>query len=77
MLEIQPEAQPTQHHGLDAFALTMGLLSLALAGLALASRADLFEVDGLVVVASVWVVLGVVGVSRSVYRLVRGPQQSG
>ena len=72
-----PETPQAERHGLDAFALTMGLLSLAVAGLALASRADLFEVDGLVVLASVWVVLGVVGVSRSVYRLVRGPRQSG
>jgi len=66
---MQPEVQPVERHGLDAFALTMGLLALAVSGLALASRADLFEVDGLVVLASIWVVLGVVGVSRSVYRL--------
>ena len=76
------EVQPIQRHGLDTFALSMGLLCLALSGLALASRADLFDVDGLVVLASIWVVLGVVGVSRSVFRLLshrelsefRGPE---
>ena len=72
-----PELQQIQRHDLNAFALTMGLLCLALSGLALASRADLFQVDGLVVLASIWVVLGVVGVSRAVYRLLRGPQRSG
>ncbi len=58
-------------HPLDTFALTAGLLSLALAVLALLARADAVEVDGVVVLAAVWVVLGVVGVSRSLYRLLR------
>ena len=72
MPEVQqtPEVQQVGRHALDAFALTTGLLCLALSGLALAAHAGLFEVDGLVVLASIWVVLGVVGVSRSVYRLV-------
>jgi hypothetical protein len=60
-----------ERHPLDAFALTAGLLALALAGLTLVSRADLADVDGVVVLASLWVVVGVVGVSRSVYRLLR------
>jgi hypothetical protein len=61
-------------HELDTFALTVGLLSLAFTGLVLVSRADLVQVDGVVVLATLWVVLGVVGVSRSVYRLLRGPR---
>ena len=60
-----------ERHELDAFALTVGLLCLAFAGLALVSRADLVQVDGVVILAALWVVVGVVGVSRSVYRLVR------
>jgi hypothetical protein len=64
----RPDATPVRH-GLDAFALTVGLLCLAVAGLTLVSRADLAKVDGVVVLATVWVVLGVVGVSRSLYRL--------
>jgi hypothetical protein len=69
-----PERPVVERHGLDAFALTVGLLCIAVAGLTFASRADLVQVDGLVVLATVWVVLGVVGVSRSLYRLLRGPQ---
>lgn len=61
-----------ERHRLDTFALTLGLLCLAASGLGLASRADLIEVDGLVVLASIWLVLGVVGVSRSAYRLLAG-----
>lgn len=63
-----------ERHELDTFALTVGLLSLAFTGLVLVSRADLVQVDGVVVLATLWVVLGVVGVSRSVYRLLRGPR---
>jgi hypothetical protein len=69
------EDSGVQRHRLDVFALTLGLLALAGAGLALGARADAFEVDGLVVLATLWVVIGVVGVSRSVYRLVRGPRE--
>lgn len=61
-----------QRHRLDTFALTTGLLCLALSGLALAARADAFEVDGLVVLATVWLVLGAVGVTKVVHRLVVG-----
>ena len=61
-----------ERHRLDGFALTVGLLSLAASGLTFAARGDLFQVDGLVVLATVWVVLGVVGVSRAVHRLVVG-----
>ena len=64
-----------ERHELDAFALATGLLCLALTGLVLVARADLVEVDGVVVLATLWVVIGVVGVSRSVYRLVRGPRE--
>ena len=53
----------------DSFALTTGLLCLAVAGLALASRADVLDVDGLVVVATMWLVVGAVGLSRAVQRL--------
>lgn len=60
-----------ERHELDAFALTAGLLCLAFTGLVLVSRADLVQVDGLVVLATLWVVVGVVGVSRSAYRLLR------
>jgi hypothetical protein len=67
------EVQLAQRHELDTFALATGLLCLALTGLVLVSRADLVQVDGVVVLATLWVVIGVVGVSRSVYRLVRGP----
>ncbi len=83
--EIRPGRQ-SERHELNAFARTAGLLWLAFCALTLASRADLFQVDGLVVLASVWVVLGVVGVSRAVYRLTHrdtprsgliGRQQSG
>jgi hypothetical protein len=72
----RPVAKPVRH-GLDTFALTIGLLCLALAVLTLLSRGDLVEVDGVVVLATVWVVLGVVGVSRSLFRLLRGPQERG
>ena len=58
-------------HRLDAFALTVGLLCLAGSGLALAARADVADVDALVALAVLWLVLGVVGVSRSVWRLLR------
>jgi hypothetical protein len=54
---------------LDTFALTCGLLALAVSGLALVARADLFEVDGLVLLATVWLVVGIVGVTRGVLRL--------
>jgi len=64
-----PDRVPGRH-GIDAFALTLGLLCLAGSGLALVGRAHAFEVDGLVVLASVWLVLGVVGVTRGVHRLV-------
>lgn len=57
-----------ERHRLDTFALTVGLLAIALAVLALASRSGV-EVDGLVVLATVWVVLGLVGLSRALYRL--------
>lgn len=60
-----------ERHELDTLALTAGLLSLAFTALVLGSRAGLLDVDGLVVLATLWVVVGVVGVSRSVYRLVR------
>ena len=70
-----PERPVVERHELNGFALAAGLLCLAFSGLTLASRADLFQVDGLVVLASVWVVLGVVGVSRAVYRLVSGPRK--
>jgi hypothetical protein len=72
-----PEGPVVERHGLDAFALTIGLLCISVAALTLASRADLVQVDGLVVLATVWVVLGVVGVSRSLYRLLRDRQPSG
>ena len=68
------EVQQAQRHELDTFALATGLLCLALTGLVLVSRADLVQVDGVVVLATLWVVIGVVGVSRSVYRLLRGPR---
>jgi hypothetical protein len=68
------EVQLAQRHELDTFALATGLLCLALTGLVLVSRADLVQVDGVVVLATLWVVIGVVGVSRSVYRLLRGPR---
>jgi hypothetical protein len=68
------ETQRAQRHELDTFALATGLLCLALTGLVLVSRADLVQVDGVVVLATLWVVIGVVGVSRSVYRLLRGPR---
>jgi hypothetical protein len=58
-------------HRLDTFALTVGLLCLAGSGLALAARADVAEVDALVALAVLWLVLGAVGVSRSVARLLR------
>jgi hypothetical protein len=58
-----------ERHGLDTFALTVGLLCLAVAGLTVLSVGDVAQVDGVVVLATVWVVLGVVGVSRSVHRL--------
>jgi hypothetical protein len=54
---------------LDTFALTAGLLCLAVSGLALASRADVLEVDGLVVLATLWLVVGAVGLSRAAQRL--------
>lgn len=60
-----------QRHKLDTFALTTGLLCLVGSGLALAARADLFQVDGLVVLASVWLVVGVVGVTRVLHHLLR------
>lgn len=60
-----------RRHELDTFALTVGLLAVAAAALALVSRADTVEVDGVVVLATLWVVIGVVGVSRSLYRLIR------
>ena len=62
-----------QRHRLDTFALTLGLLSVAGSLLALAARADAFEVDGLVVLATFWVVLGIVGVSRVALHLLRPP----
>ena len=61
-----------QRHRLDTFALTIGLLSIAGSVLALASRADAFEVAGLVALATFWVVLGAVGVTRVVHRVVAG-----
>jgi hypothetical protein len=62
-----------QRHRLDTFALTIGLLSIAGSALALASRADAFEVDGLVALATFWVVVGAVGVTKVVHRLLRPP----
>ena len=67
-----PEDNGTQRHRLDAFALALGLLALAGSGLALAARADAFEVDGLVVLATVWLVLGAAGLVKVVHRLVVG-----
>ena len=64
-----------QRHRLDTFALAFGLLSVAGALLALAARADAFEVDGLVALATFWVVLGAVGVTRVVHRLVVGREE--
>jgi hypothetical protein len=64
-----------QRHRLDTFALTFGLLSIAGSVLALASRADAFEVDGLVALATFWVVLGAVGVTRVVHRVVVGREE--
>jgi hypothetical protein len=64
-------------HRIDSFALTLGLLCLAASGLALAARAHAFDVDGLVVLATVWLVLGVVGVTRGVHHLVtRGREET-
>lgn len=60
-----------ERHALDVVPLTAGLMALSLSALALVSRADVLEVDGLVVLATLWIVLGVVGLSRSVHRLVR------
>lgn len=65
------DASGASRHGLDAFALTAGLLCLVGSALTFVSRADVVQVDGVVVIAAVWVVLGVVGVSRSLYRLTR------
>ena len=72
-----PRARGIQRHRLDTFALTIGLLSVALAGLSLASRADVLEVDGLVALATVWLVLGAVGVTKVVHRLVVGSEARG
>ena len=63
------DADGIQRHKLDSFALVVGLLCLAGSGLALAARTDAFEVDGVVVLATVWLVLGLVGLSRVVHRL--------
>jgi hypothetical protein len=71
-----PETTDVRRHGVDALALAFGLLSLAIAGLALVARSDLFAVDGLVVLASVWLVLGVVGLTRAVQRLLSRPHDS-
>lgn len=62
-------AEPLRRHRVDAFALTVGLLALAGAVLFLGWNADLFRVDGLVLLASVWVVVGVVGLSLTLQRL--------
>jgi len=59
------EQRSPQRHRLDVFALTVGLLCLAVSGLALAARADLADVDVVVVLAAFWLVLGVVGLTRS------------
>jgi hypothetical protein len=57
-----------QRHRLDTFALTTGLLAVALAALALAARGGA-DVDGLVALATVWVVLGAVGLTRVLHHL--------
>jgi hypothetical protein len=67
--------EQTRRHRLVTFALTCGLLSLAVSSLALVARSDLFDVDGVVVLATVWLVLGVVGVSRVVHRLLVHDQE--
>ena len=67
--------EQTRRHRLDTFALTCVLLSLAVSSLALVARSDLFDVDGVVVLATVWLVLGVVGVSRVVHRLLVHDQE--
>jgi hypothetical protein len=67
-----PETTGIQRHKLDTFALTLGLLCLTGSGLALAARADLFDVDGLVVLAAVWLVVGLVGVTRVLHHLMSG-----
>ena len=64
-----PERSDVQRHRIDTLALTLGLLCLAGSGLAVAARADLFQVDGLVVLATAWLVVGVVGVTRVLHRL--------
>jgi hypothetical protein len=66
------ETRTPQRHPLDGFALLLGLLCLAGSGLALAAEADLFEVDGLVLLASVWLVVGVVGLARVAQRILAG-----
>jgi hypothetical protein len=70
-----PSTSGIQRHKLDTFALAFGLLSIAASVLALASRADAFEVDGLVALATFWVVLGAVGVTRVVHRVVVGREE--
>lgn len=66
-----------ERHRLDTFSLTVGLLALVASGLTLASRAEALEVDGLVVLAALWLVVGGVGLSRAVHRLLRDPEHRG
>jgi hypothetical protein len=66
---VVADRQGIERHRLDTFALTAGLLCLVVAGLVLVGRAHLLAVDGLVVLAAVWLVVGVVGITRVVHHL--------
>ena len=70
-----PDRTGIERHGLDTFALTIGLLCLTGSGLALAARGHVLEVDGLVVLAAVWLVVGVVGVTRVLHHLTSGRRE--
>lgn len=59
-----PERRPT-----DLVALTAGLLCLVVAVLTLLSTTGAADVDGLVVLAAVWLVVGAVGLGATARRL--------
>ena len=60
--------EPGGRHKLEVTPLVVGLVSIAAAVLALLSRAGA-DIDALVVLATLWVVVGVVGATRGIYRL--------
>ena len=65
VVEEQPVRRP-----LDVFALVVGLLAVAISVLALVGQSADVHVDGVVVFAVVWIVVGVVAVARAVQRLI-------